>query len=80
MLSLELPHRGDSNEYTQHTIFDILMKITLNYSKSAAMGFFPGTQERVRNSHGKRAISVRTTEVLMYIYAMHSANHRQYKN
>ena len=28
-------------------------KITLNYSKSAAMGFFEGTQEQVRNSHGK---------------------------
>ena len=38
----------------------------LNYFKSAAMGFFLGTQERVRNSHGKRAISVRATEVLLY--------------
>ena len=34
--------------------------ITPNYSKSADMGYFPlGTQERVRNSRGKRAISVR---------------------
>ena len=31
--------RGDSNEYTQDTIFNILKKITLNYPKSAAMGF-----------------------------------------
>ena len=23
MFSLELPHQGDSNEYTQHTIFNI---------------------------------------------------------
>ena len=23
MLSIESPHRGDSNEYTQHTIFNI---------------------------------------------------------
>ena len=30
------------------------------------MEFFPGTQERVRNSRGKRAISVRVTEVLLY--------------
>ena len=30
------------------------------------MGFFLGTQERVRNSRGKRAISVRATEVLLY--------------
>ena len=41
MFSLELPHRGDSNEYTQYTtcIFNIKMKITLNYSKFAAIGF-----------------------------------------
>ena len=32
----------------------------------AARGFFPGTQ-RVRNSRGKRAISVRATESLLYI-------------
>ena len=33
---------------------------------SAAMGFFfQGTQERVRNSRGKRAIGVRATEVLL---------------
>ena len=47
---------------------NIKKKITLNYSKSATMGFFfQGTQERVRNSRGKRAISVRATEVLLYI-------------
>ena len=40
MLSLESPHRGDSNEYTQYTIFNIKKKITLNYSKSAAMSFY----------------------------------------
>ena len=36
-------------------------KITLNYSKSGAMGFFQGTQERVQNSRhgGKRATKVR---------------------
>ena len=34
-------------------------KITLNYPKSTVMGFFQGTQERVQNSHGKRAINVR---------------------
>ena len=44
------------------------MKITLNYPKSAAMGFlFQGTQELVRNSRGKRAISVRAIEVLLYL-------------
>ena len=39
MFSLESPRRGDSNEYTQYTIFNIKKKITLNYPKSAAMGF-----------------------------------------
>ena len=66
MFSLESPHRGDSNEYTQYTIFNMNEKNTLNYPKSAAMGFFQGTQERVRNSRGKRAISVRVIEVLLY--------------
>ena len=38
VFSLELPQGGDSNEYTQYTIFNI---ITLNFPKSAAMRFFP---------------------------------------
>ena len=68
VFSLESPHRGDSNEYTQYTIFNEVDKNALNYLKSAAMGFlFQGTQERVRDSHGKRAIGVRATEVLLYI-------------
>ena len=68
VLALESPHRGESNEYTQYTIFNLKKKkkeITLIYPKPAAVGFFQGTQ-RVRNSHGKRAISVRATEVLLY--------------
>ena len=36
---LESPHRGNSNEYTQYTVFNIKKKITQNYPKSAAMGF-----------------------------------------
>ena len=40
VFSLESPHRGDSNEYTQYTIFNIKKKITLNYTKSATMGIF----------------------------------------
>ena len=39
--SLESPHRGDLNEYTQYTIFNIKKKITQNYPKSAAMGLCP---------------------------------------
>ena len=57
--SLELPHGGDSKEYTQYIIFNIKKKITLDHPKSAVMKFFSqGTQERVRNSCGKRAIGV----------------------
>ena len=41
VFSLESPYRGDSNEYTQYTIFNMNKKITLNYPKSAAMRFFP---------------------------------------
>ena len=68
VFSLESPHRGDSNEYTQYTIFSMKKKITVNYPKSAAMGSFQGTQERVRTSRGKGAISVRAIEVLLYLY------------
>ena len=41
---LESPHRGYSNEYTQHTIVNIRKKTVLNFipnmKMSAAMGFF----------------------------------------
>ena len=68
VFSLESPHRGDSNEYTQYTIFNIKKKENHpKYPKSAAMFFFQRTQERVRNSGGKRAISVRAIEVLLYM-------------
>ena len=40
----------------------------LNIKKNIPKDLFQGTQERVRNSRGKRAISVRATEVLLYIY------------
>ena len=40
VFSLESPHRGDSNEYTQYTIFNMNKKNTINYPKSAAIGFF----------------------------------------
>ena len=41
VFSLESPHRGDSNENTQYTIFNMNKKNTLDYPKSAAMGSFP---------------------------------------
>ena len=79
MFSLESPHRGDSNEYTKHAIINIKKKITLNYPKCnnvCSYGiFFLGTQERVRNSHGKRAIGVRAIEVLLYyVFFLNSVN------
>ena len=40
MYSLESPHRGDSKEYTQYTIFNIKKTITLNQPKAAVMGGF----------------------------------------
>ena len=61
VFSLKSPHR--------YTIFNIKKNITMNYPISAAMVFFQGTQERVRSSHGKRAISARAIEVLLYIKA-----------
>ena len=67
MFSLESPHRGDSNENTQYTIFNMQKKkISLNYPTSAVMGFFQGTQKLVRKDHGKQASSVRATELLLY--------------
>ena len=39
VFSLESPHRGDSNEFTQYTIFNIKKKISVNYPKPAATGF-----------------------------------------
>ena len=67
IFALESPHRGDSNEYIQYTIFNTKKKTTEYYPKSAAMGFFQGTQERIRNSRGERAIGVRAIEVLLYL-------------
>ena len=61
---------------TQHTIINIerkLPKIIPNTIMSATMGYFWfGIQERVRNSRGKRAISVRATGVLycMWFYQL----------
>ena len=41
VFSLESPHRGDSNGYTQRYHFYNKKIITPDYSKSAAMGCFP---------------------------------------
>ena len=51
--------------YMKYTIFNIIRKIARNYPKTAVMDFFQGSEERVRNSRGKRVISVRVTDVLL---------------
>ena len=43
------------------------MKNTLHYPKSAAMGINLETRERIQNTRGKRVISVRATDVLLYV-------------
>ena len=68
VFSLESPHRGDSNEYTQYTIFNIRKEKYPKLSQICSYGIFSmGTLKRVRNSRGKRAISVRAIEVLLYM-------------
>ena len=63
---LESPYRGDSNEYTQYTIFNMKNEKHPKLSQIYSYGIFSkGTKEQVRNSHGKRAISVRAIEVLL---------------
>ena len=39
--SLESPHRGGSNEYTQYAIFKLTKKITPSYPKFVDVGYFP---------------------------------------
>ena len=53
--------------YTQYTIFKIKKENHPKLSKVCNYGvLFLGSQERVRNSRGKQAISVRAIEVLLY--------------
>ena len=74
MFSVESPHRGDSNEYTQYTIFNMKKKTNFYYPRSAAMGFFlfffRGTQKRVRNSHGQfePLVNERSKKNMIQIY------------
>ena len=60
---IRIAYRGDSDEYTQYTIFNI-KKVTLNYPKSAAMDFF---SKGLKNEF-KWAINVQATEVLLYVF------------
>ena len=52
---------------TQIYHFQYKKKFTLNYPQNMQLWyFFQGTPEPVRSNHGKRAISVRATEFLLY--------------
>ena len=67
VLSLESPHRGDSNEYTQYTISNIKKENhpLLIIPNLQLWDFFLGTLEQVGNSCGKRATGIWATEVLL---------------
>ena len=70
VLSLESPHQGDSNGYTQYTIFKMKKRKSAKIIPNLQLwDFFLGTQERVLNNRGKRAISVRATEVILYTFS-----------
>ena len=65
MFLLESPQRGDFNEYTQYTISQCKKENHPKLSQICIYGVCSkGTQERVRNSRGKRAINVQATEHL----------------
>ena len=56
---LELHYRGDSNEYTQYTIFNLNEENHPKLSQICSQGiFFQVTQALVGNNHGERAVSV----------------------
>ena len=67
VFSLESP-RGDSNEYTQYPVFNKNGKSHSIIPNPKPRDFLLGTQERVRNSRGKRATSIRAIELLLYMY------------
>ena len=60
-------HRGDSFAYTQHAFSRRIRDLELSEIISAVMENNLRTQERVPNSRGKRAISVRAIDVSVYL-------------
>ena len=46
----ESPHRGDSNKYTQYTIFNTKKKITLNYPKFGLCDFSTGLKNELETA------------------------------
>ena len=83
VFSLELPHHGNSTDYLQDTILNTKKKITQNYPKSAAVGFFLGIQEQVRKIRLVHELSVLeplkyyniATEILEMVNVQNSAPH-----
>ena len=71
VFSLESPHRGDSNGYTQYTIFNIKKEDHPKLSQICSYGFSVRRDSRTSSKQpGKRAFSVRATEGLLYITSM----------
>ena len=68
MFSLESPHRGDSNEYTQYTIFHIKKKFTLNYPKSAGLGFRQYIEEHIIAKFWRHPVRGRIAIVDLRLY------------
>ena len=56
----------DSDEYTPYTISQYEKENHPKLSQICSCGIFP--RDPVRNSHGKRAISIRAIEVLLYFF------------
>ena len=63
MFSLESPHRGDSNEYTQYIIFSIKRNHS-KFSKICSYGILKGLKNEFETAVVKLVISVRATDVL----------------
>ena len=68
VLSLELPHRGDSYEYTttHYQYKKKITQITPNTIILQQCDIFVRDSRTSSNSRGKRAISVRAIEILLY--------------
>ena len=72
LYSLESPRRSNSNEYTQHIIYAkirYISRISLNDCFLEISEEFSRDLKRARISNGKRAISVRVIEDLLYVEA-----------
>ena len=68
VISLESPHRGNSNEYTKYTIINIKKKITPTYPKSAAMGLCSkGLKKEFKTAVVNNPSVFQAIEVLLYL-------------